>query len=262
MRMQVHSLAGVLALAIATAAAAQNTAPPTQQPTTVPDEPGTPPSTAPGQPTSPGQSPTTPGQASTGTPPATGQTPSGNPVPDQAQASELAKATAADVKAGMSVYDAKGGLVGKVVSSTAKGVVVDTGSVRASVPLSSLAKGDKGLVVGMTKAELEAAAKKSSPKPKQASASHLAVAPHEALGEGRPQARLDASKAQPPRRDGIAGTDRIGFAGRPVESVGGSVAWMVDALRPSACVERKVGPDCGPKAPVLLRAETNLARRI
>lgn len=166
MRMQSFSLAGVLALAIASAAAAQDTPPPPQQPaTSQPDEPQT---TAPGQTqTTPGQSQTEPGQANELTPPDTGQTPSGQAVPEQAQTAQLAKATSADVKSGMSVHDSSGGLVGKVVSSSAKGVVIDTGSIKASIPLSSLAKNDKGLVLGMTKAELEAAAKKSSPKPKE-----------------------------------------------------------------------------------------------
>lgn len=159
MRMQFTCLAGALAMALSSAAAAQN-APPPQ-----PDEP-TPQTTAPGQTeTTPGQSQTAPGQASEQTPPDTGQTPSGQPVPDQAQASQLAKATAADVKAGATVYDTTGAVVGKVVSSSAKGVVVNTGSLKASIPLSAFGKSDKGLVISMTKDELEAAAKKS-PKSK------------------------------------------------------------------------------------------------
>ena len=71
-------------------------------------------------------------------------------------------ATAADVKAGVSVYDQKGGLVGKVESVSAKGAVVSTGTVKASIPVSSFAKGDKGLIISMTKAELDASAKQKS----------------------------------------------------------------------------------------------------
>ena len=154
-----HCLAGAMALAISSTALAQTT------PATQPDEPAPPQSTAPGQTqTTPGQMQTTPGEASQQTPPATGQTPSGQTAPDQAQASQLSKATAADVKAGISVFDAKGDLVGKVVSADEKGVVVDTGTLKASLPLSGFAKNSKGLVLGMTKAELEAAAKKNGPK--------------------------------------------------------------------------------------------------
>src|SRR4051794_35064775 len=127
MRMQFNSLAGVLALAISTAATAQtqparSTVPatpaqpgpaqtttvpatPAQPAGTVPDEPATGRATAPGQTqTTPGQSQTSPGQASQITPAQTGQTPSGQTV---------TSATTADVKAGVSVYDQKGGLVGK-----------------------------------------------------------------------------------------------------------------------------------------------------
>lgn len=163
MALQLNTLAGALVMAMSSATFAQNTAPPPQgQPqTSIPDEPGTPQSTAPGQTqTTPGQTQTEPGKASQMTPPDTGQTPSGQAVPEQAQ---VAKATAADVKSGASVYDQKGGVVGKIVSSTAKTAVIDTGTTKVSVPRSSLGKSDKGLVVGMTKAEIDAAAKKKKP---------------------------------------------------------------------------------------------------
>jgi hypothetical protein len=131
-----------------------------------PDEPSAPQSTAPGQVgTTPGQEQTTPGEASQLTPATSGQTPSGQATPDQAQAAQVTKATAADIKPGTSVYDSKGNLVGKIASVSSKGAVIDTGSVKATIPTSSFAKGEKGLVFGMTKAELEAAAKKSEPKP-------------------------------------------------------------------------------------------------
>jgi hypothetical protein len=181
MRRKLTVFSATLALLLSTSAAAQtkpgpNAAPPPQatetqtppsQPaTTVPDEPGAPQPTAPGQTGStPGQEQAAPGAASQLTPPATGQTPSGQSVPDQSQAAQVTKATAADVKAGTSVYDAKGNLVGKVDSVSSKGAVVNTGTVKAAIPTSSFAKGDKGLILGMTKAELEAAAKKTETKP-------------------------------------------------------------------------------------------------
>jgi hypothetical protein len=163
MALQLNTLAGALALALSSAAFAQNTPPPAQgQPqTSIPDEPATPQSTAPGQTqTTPGQTQTEPGEASQMTPPDTGQTPSAKTVTEQAP---VAKATASDVKSGASVYDQKGGVVGKIVSSTAKTAVIDTGTTKASVPISSLGKSDKGLVIGMTKAEIDAAAKKKKP---------------------------------------------------------------------------------------------------
>jgi hypothetical protein len=42
---------------------------------------------------------------------------------------------------------------------TAEGAVVSTGSTRAQIPLSGFGKTERGLVLGMTKTELEAAAK-------------------------------------------------------------------------------------------------------
>ena len=78
------------------------------------------------------------------------------------QAEQLKPATSADVKAGASVFDQKGDTVGKVDSVDSEGVVISTGAVRAKIPLSSVGVGGKGLVIGVTKAELEAEAKKAS----------------------------------------------------------------------------------------------------
>ena len=77
---------------------------------------------------------------------------------------ELKPATAADIKAGVAVLDQKGGAVGKVESVETDGVVVSTGTVKAKIPASSFGSSDKGLVIAMTKAEFEAAAKEKSPK--------------------------------------------------------------------------------------------------
>ena len=80
------------------------------------------------------------------------------------QSEQLKPTTSADVKAGAQVFDQQGGTVGKVDSVDPEGVVVSTGSVRAKIPLSSFGAGSKGLVIGATKAELEAAAKKEEKK--------------------------------------------------------------------------------------------------
>jgi hypothetical protein len=189
MRLKLVTLAGVVAVSLPAVAAAQaqpsaqKTAPATKAQTpaqtktapatttqtttsTTPEETATP------QSTTPGQSQTSPGEASQLTPAVTGQTPAGQSVPNQAadqaatgaQAAQITKATAADIKAGVSVYDQKGGLVGKIVSSSAKGAVLDTGTVKATIPASSFAKSDKGLVIGMTKSEIDAAAKPATTK--------------------------------------------------------------------------------------------------
>jgi hypothetical protein len=121
--------------------------------------------TAPGQAgTTPGQEQTTPGQASTMTPAVTGQTPSGQTTANRQATVATQAATAADVKAGVSVYDSKGGLIGKIDSVAGTDAVVDTGTTRSKIPISSFAKNDKGLVMSMTKADLDAAAKKAAPK--------------------------------------------------------------------------------------------------
>jgi hypothetical protein len=84
----------------------------------------------------------------------------------QTQTNEVTPAAAADVKAGATVHDQKGGVVGKIESVDSEGAVVSTGTAKAKIPLSSIAKGEKGLTISMTKAELDAAAKEKEKKPK------------------------------------------------------------------------------------------------
>lgn len=129
------------------------------KPTTTP--PTAPQATAPGQMgTTPGQEQATPGQASDLTPAVTGTTPSGQAT-GKVETAATTKVTKADVKAGAAIFDTSGNSVGKIDSVSAKGAVLDTGKVKVTVPISSLAKSDKGLVIAMTKAQVEAAAKKS-----------------------------------------------------------------------------------------------------
>jgi hypothetical protein len=93
------------------------------------------------------------------TPSTTGTTPSGQTTGQAAAAGAVTAATEADVKSGASVYDQSGGLVGKVESVSGGNAVVDAGGTRAAIPVGSFAKNDKGLVISMTKAEIEASAK-------------------------------------------------------------------------------------------------------
>jgi hypothetical protein len=83
-----------------------------------------------------------------------------------AETAQVTQAKATDIKAGASVYDQAGALVGKVDSVTADGAIVSTGKARAEVPLSSFGLNDKGLVVSVTKSELDAQAKAKKAKPK------------------------------------------------------------------------------------------------
>jgi hypothetical protein len=75
---------------------------------------------------------------------------------------QVAKASKADVKAGAVVYDQQGGEVAKVESVDDQGAVLNTGSLRAKVPFAALGKGDKGLLIGVSKSELEAKAKEKA----------------------------------------------------------------------------------------------------
>lgn len=81
------------------------------------------------------------------------------------QAAAGAKATAAaSVTAGASVKGPKGEPVGTIKSVDAQYAVLDTGTKQAKLPLSAFATTDSGLVIGMTKAQLEAAAGAAAPK--------------------------------------------------------------------------------------------------
>jgi hypothetical protein len=102
-------------------------------------------------------------------------TPEGQPAATTTQTTstetQVTAATADDVKAGVSVYDQSGALVGKVDSVKGDGAVVNTGKARAEIPLASFGKNEKGLVVSISKADLDAQAKtktkaKTKDKPK------------------------------------------------------------------------------------------------
>ena len=142
MRLPLKLLAGGLVLGIPLAASAQDattTQDPAQQPTAQ-------------QPAS-----QTPAQQPATQPNAAQQTPT----------AAVKKATKDDLKVGTAVFDQKGESVGKIESNSADGAVVSTGNARAEIPLSSFGVTDKGLAIGMTKTELEAAAKAKAPQAKE-----------------------------------------------------------------------------------------------
>lgn len=64
----------------------------------------------------------------------------------------------AGVQAGAMVYDAQQAEVGKIESVANGNAVVFTGTHRATIPLASFGIGPKGPTLGMTRAELDAAA--------------------------------------------------------------------------------------------------------
>lgn len=69
---------------------------------------------------------------------------------------------AAGVAAGATVYDAQGDVVGTIASTDGTNAVVDTGTVKAALAVSSFGTGPKGPTLGLTKAQLEAAAQQQA----------------------------------------------------------------------------------------------------
>ena len=115
-------------------------------------------------PAAPAQQPAATAQTQTATQPAqrpaaTAQT---QPAP-AAQPAPVGVATAADIRAGAPVLDPQGGTVGTIESVAADGAVVATGTARARIPLASFGKSDRGLVISVTRAQLEAAVSAQSP---------------------------------------------------------------------------------------------------
>ena len=82
-----------------------------------------------------------------------------------ATAEPVRAATAADFRAGVQVRDQAGGVVGTVESADASGAVVSTGTIRARLPLTSFGANGQGLVISMTRGQLEAAAAQARPQP-------------------------------------------------------------------------------------------------
>lgn len=67
-------------------------------------------------------------------------------------------ATGGSVTVGASVYDPQGKAVGIIEAVEAGQAVLSTGTVKVRVPVTSFAQSSNGLVISMTKEELEAAA--------------------------------------------------------------------------------------------------------
>jgi hypothetical protein len=80
-----------------------------------------------------------------------------------AEAGPVTEASVTDVREGIQVRDPAGGLVGRVESVDSEGAVVSTGNVRAKLPFRSFGKNNLGLVISLTRSQLEAAAAAQSP---------------------------------------------------------------------------------------------------
>jgi len=89
------------------------------------------------------------------------------PAVAQGTAAPAAAPAKVNVTAGAAVMDAKGGPVGTIASVNGEVAVIDTGVVKARVPTTAFAKSDKGLLIGMTKVELEAAAQGAAQQQKE-----------------------------------------------------------------------------------------------
>ena len=175
MSRKLNLFTAVAAIAMASPVLAQTTtAPPastetttTTQPTTAPPAPSTTQTTTTQPTTTPsGQPATTTQTTTTQTEPTT--TADGQPAATTTQTTttetQVTAATKDDLKAGAEVYDQTGASVGKIDKASADGAIVNTGKARADVPLASFGKNDKGLVVTITKAEIDAQAKAEKPK--------------------------------------------------------------------------------------------------
>ncbi len=123
-----------------------------------PAQPGTTPSTADrqvpaqqSQSQSPSQQADQPGSASTASPAA-------------ASLGTVVRATAADLTQGAAVLDRNGETLGTIQSVSPEGAVVTVGSARVLIPSASFGKSERGLVIGATRAQVEAQAAAAAPQ--------------------------------------------------------------------------------------------------
>jgi hypothetical protein len=167
-----YTLLSAAAVVIASPVLAQTTTPTapsstttqtiTAEPTAAPTAPATTQTTTTQPTTTPSGTPATTTQTTTTETQPT-MTPDGQPAATTTQTTttetQVTAATAADLKKDVEVYDQSGALIGKVDSVSDKGAIVNTGKARAEIPVASFGKNDKGLVVSITKAEIDAQAK-------------------------------------------------------------------------------------------------------
>ncbi len=86
-----------------------------------------------------------------------------NPTPSAPAAGAVQRATPDDLTTGATVLDPSGQTVGTIESVSAQGAVVSTGTARVTIPLSGFGKSDRGLVIGATRAQVEAQGAQAQP---------------------------------------------------------------------------------------------------
>ncbi|PEQ11441.1 hypothetical protein B2G71_16530 [Novosphingobium sp. PC22D] len=74
-----------------------------------------------------------------------------------AAAAQVAPEVAAILKTGATVYGPQGAEVGTITSVEGANIVLDTGAHKATLPATSLGKNEKGLLISMTKQQLDSA---------------------------------------------------------------------------------------------------------
>jgi hypothetical protein len=154
-----------------------------------------------------------------------------------APASAPASATAG-ITVGASVVDTKGQPVGTIESVSGTNAVLSTGTAKASIPFSSFAKGPNGLVIGISKADLEAQVAQAT-KPQQidvgmavSGPGGVAVGKVDAVSGDLVTVATANSKAQLPR---------TAFAQGPNGLVIGMTAAQLDAAAKAAATSQSGG---------------------
>ncbi len=94
-------------------------------------------------------------------------------TPGVALAQDAAEASAPSLAVGATVYDSQGGEVGTIEKVAGQAVIVYTGTNRATLGANAFVKGPKGPVIGMTKAQLDAAVEQAAAKADAAMAAAL-----------------------------------------------------------------------------------------
>lgn len=94
----------------------------------------------------------------------------------QAQPAAPVPAAAADLVVGAQVIGSDGEVVGTIEEADANGAVVNTGTVRGRLALDGFYKDQRGLLIGYSRAELEAAAAPSAAAPATAAEPATAAA--------------------------------------------------------------------------------------
>ena len=120
------------------------------------------------------------------------------------RASGSSPATAADIKSGASLRDIKGVEIGTIASVDSDRAVVDTGKTKIRVPLVAFGKDDRGLLLGMTSAQVQRAGRESTVRTEHSEAHPIAFSddrngpvecsPHRRVRSGRSGAVQDRDR--------------------------------------------------------------------